>query len=572
VLGLCDACLAESPLDRPSDARVVAQMFESARPIQRSGWRRRSTKIATGIVLPLVLLGAGWRLVRKPGRRSSEPAAAEKSSLVQQLQAVGEPLDWSKSAAAVAEIPGFVHCFSLLDGKVARLVWGTPRRAEDIDLATGKRRPADWLPEIYRSGCPELSSDGKSLLFTAQNGAGATEVRLSTSKNGGAATTLTSGFDPTWLGGADQFVYNADSSHTALFSIATMTSTFLSIPAFGEHQGEGSKAASADGKAIAELLYDDSGRAVVTVLTGHLFEDAVAFGVQMGSDIQFSPGGNDLLVSSPAIAGGILTSLDPSRGRAINVGRYPGFDLSLIRGAGRDQFAVARQTLKDVWLNEGSNSRRLTFDGTNFSAARSADGVLLLGKRSAAGTLEIWRQRGDGPPEKLTGGPGDVGPSFSPDGKQWAYADYSRKSIMLCSTSSANCRVLVRDGLLPCWPRFSPDGRTIAYVTQLNRPQLLLVSAEDGRARAAWDAHPACPPVWSSNNTLWSLQSSSGQYVWSERDTTGKKTGKRFTSSSENLETDEEHCAPPPSEGAPSIPEVEIRTIEASKLLVLHRQ
>jgi serine/threonine-protein kinase len=573
MLSLCETCLADSPLDRPSDARVVAQMFDSARPVQRSGSRRRSLKVATGILLSLITLVVGGRLIWTRGPRSAEPAAPGTTPVVRQLQATGEPVDWSKSASVVAEIPGFVHCFSLLDRKVARLVWGTPRRAEDVDLETGRRRPANWLPEIYRIGCPELSSDGKALLFMAQNRAGATEVRLSTSKDGGSATTLTSGFDPTWLGGADQFVYNADSAHTAIFSIPTMTSTFLSIPAFGQHQGEGSKAASADGRVIAELLYDDSARGIVTVLTGHLFEDAVAFAVQMGSAIQFSPAGKDLLVSSPAVTGGTLTSVDMSDGRAINVGRYPGFDLALIRAAGRDQFAVARQKLRDVWSNEGSSSRRLTFDGTNYSAARSVDGSLLMEKRSAAGSLEIWRQRGDGAPEKLTQGPADVGPSVSSDGKQWAYADYSGKSIVLCSTESAKCRVLVRDGLLPCFPRFSPDGRTIAYVTQLNRFQLLLVSVEDGRTRATWDAHPECPPVWSSANTLWSLESSSGQYVWSERDTTGRKTGKRFTSSSENLEPGEARCSPPPSPaGSPLDREVEIRTVEASKLLVVHRQ
>jgi serine/threonine-protein kinase len=572
VLGLCEACLAESPLDRPSDARVVAQMFESARPVPRVGWRRRSTKVATGVLLALMTLVVGGKLNSMRGRRSSEPVVPGTTPVVRQIQATGEPLDWSKSAAVVAEIPGIVHCFSLLDGNVARLVWGTPRRAEDVDLATGERRPADWLPEVYKVGCPELSQDRKALLFMAHNGAGATEVRLSTSKDGGSATTITSGFDPTWLGGTDQFVYNADSSHTAIFSIPTMTSTFLSIPAFGQHQAESSKAVSADGKMIAELLYDDSGRGVVVVLSGSLFEDVIAFGVPVGATIQFSLGGADLLVSSPAVIGGNLTSVDPWGSHAVNVGRYPGFDLALIRAAGRDRFATARRTVSDVWLNEGSGGKRLTFDGTNYSAARSAEGVLLMSKRSEAGTLEIWRQRGAAPLEKLTSGPADVSPSFSEDGETWAYVDYSRKSIMLCSSEPAHCSVLVRTALLPSRPMFSPDGRTIAYVTQLNRPQLLLVSTEDGTTRGAWDAHPECSPVWSSANTLWSLESSSGQYVWSERDTAGRKTGKRFTAPSENLEPGETRCSPPASSAGPSWARgVEIRNVEASKILVLHR-
>jgi len=569
MLALCETCLAESPFDRPADAGVVTQMFEQDRPAQRSVTSRYPLKLA-GIGLSIVV-GAILVALWKPRQHNSDSVVGKTASNVPRLNAVGEPTDWTQSASVLADIPARVHCFSLLQKKIARLVWGTPRRVEDLDLATGRRRPGEWLPEVYRFGCPELSPDGTGLLFTAPNKAGAMEIRLSTARDGSSATAITSGFDPVWLGGSDGFVYSVDNSHAAIFSLSTMSSTFLPSPSFGQHDGIAVKAVNRAGTAVAELLYDDKAEAIAAVLSGNLFEETSAFSVPIGSFVQFSEKDGDLLISLPATstrAG--LVSVDWRRGRAVNVARYPGFDFGAIRLSEQGEVALVRRRSRDVWLRDGGAGKRITFDGQNYTAAMSSAGVLLTSKRTDAGLFAIWRQMPDGRLERLTEGPDDVEPSFSRDGKQWTYADYTRMSIMLCSTEAGRCRVLRQDGLLPSRPMFSPDGELIAYVTQLNRPQVTIVSTRDGAVRASWDAHPECPPAWSSETTLWSLESSTGQYVWLERNLTGKKTGNQFVGSSESLEAGEVRCSPKDVtvESSPWFRRVDVENVDTSKILM----
>jgi Tol biopolymer transport system component len=265
-----------------------------------------------------------------------------------------------------------------------------------------------------------------------------------------------------------------------------------------------------------------------------------------------------------------LVAVDWRRGLAVNVGRYPGFGFGAIRLSDYGEVAVVRRRSKDVWLRDGGAGKRMTFDGQNYTAAMSSTGVLLMSKRTDSGVFAIWRQTPDRRLERLTDGPDDVEPSFSKDGKQWTYADYSKMSIMLCSTELGSCRVLHQDGLLPSRPRFSPDGEVIAYVTQLNRPQVTLVSTRDGLVRASWDAHPDCSPAWSSEATVWSLESSNGRYVWSERDLTGKRTGNQFPGSSESLEAGEIQCSPRDVtvESSPWFSRVEIENADTSKILI----
>jgi serine/threonine protein kinase len=569
MLALCETCLAESSFDRPADAGIVTQMLERDRPVQRSAPFRSTLKL-TGIGLS-ILVGGSLLALWKPWHRHSDSVAGRTVPDVRRLTAVGEPLDWTKRASLVADIPGRVHCFSLVEKKSARLVWGTPRRVEDLDLATGRRRPAEWLPEVYRFGCPEISPDGTSLLFTAPNKAGAMEIRLSSKEDGAAATTLTSGFDPVWLGGSDGFVYSVDNSHAAIFSLSTMTSTFLPSPSFGQHDAIAAKAINRAGTAVAELVYDDKAEAIATVLSGKLFEEMSAFRVPSGSSVQFSEEDGNLLISLSATStGGGLVSVDWLRGRAVNVGRYPGFDFGPVGLSEQGEVAVVRRRAKDVWRRDGGARTRMTFDGQNYTAAMSPSGILLVSKRTDAGVFAIWRQMPDGRLERLTDGPDDVEPSFSRDGKQWTYADYARMSIMLCSTEPGSCRVLRQDGLMPTRPMFSPDSQLIAYVTQLNRPQVTLVSTRDGVVRAAWDAHPECSPAWSSETTVWSLESSNGQYVWSERNLAGKKTGKQFVDPSVSLEAGEVRCSPGDvmTESSPWFRRVDVENEDTSKVLM----
>jgi hypothetical protein len=568
MLALCEMCLAESPFDRPADARVVAQALESARPPRPQEVRRNRVR-SIGVVFAVLALGIGGVLAVRRGRNDTSLSGAKVGGLLP-FDPTGEPADWNEQARVVAELPGRVHCFSIVGPHTARVVWGAPRSAEDVDLATGKRSPAPWRPDVYRSSCPETSADGKRLLYTARNKAGATEILMSTSTDGGSATAVTYGADPLWLRSSDELVYDADASHVALFSVPTMTSTFLPELTLGGHLAIGAKAVNHTGTALVELLYNERAEPIAAVMSGRPFEEVAAFRVPVGSVVQFADEGDDLLISLPTVSGaGDLVSMDWRRGRSVRLARYGDFQLQFFRRTSTGEAAVANKSSRDVWLEEGAGRRRLTYDGQNYTAAMSPAGVLLVSKRSGSGAFAIWRQAAEGPAERLTEGPDDVEPAVSADSKHWAYVDYKRMSIMLCEAESKECRVLRRDGLLPSWPMFSQDGALIAYLTQLNSPQLTVISTQDGSVVGSWNAHFQCPPIWSSVTTVWSLESSPGGYAWSEREVTGKRTGRQFTATSENLEPGEVQCFPKAlAVDRPLVRPVTIETVETSRVIV----
>jgi dipeptidyl aminopeptidase/acylaminoacyl peptidase len=219
---------------------------------------------------------------------------------------------------------------------------------------------------------------------------------------------------------------------------------------------------------------------------------------------------------------------------------------------------------------EGSRRTRLTTDGQINAAARAPSGDLLLGKREG-GRNNIWWLGRDGTSRRLTNGDFDVTPQFSPDGQSWVYADYDRKSIVLCEVSGGTCRVLRNDQLLPSWPTFSPDGEKLAYVTQVGSTQVTIVSARDGHYLDSWNASSLCPPAWSSAATVWSLEISAGRYVWFERDIREKKkTGKRYETQLEGAPTDDFQCWPKtPSPNSPPSQSVRVETEVTSVLLGL---
>jgi hypothetical protein len=349
-----------------------------------------------------------------------------------------------------------------------------------------------------------------------------------------------------------------------------MTWAFLPSPMLGEHYAIAGKAADRSGNVFAELLYDDKAHAVAVVSTGTSFEETSTFSVPVGSTVQFSDTDGGLFISTPhTTRGGGLMRVDWRSGRARWVARYPGFDFPFVRHTFDGEVGVARSSSSDVWLRQGPVERRLTFDGANYSAAMSSAGVLLVSKPAESGELAIWRQGEGGTFQRITAGPADVQPSFSADGALWAYTDYARMSIMLCEVKSASCRTIRTDESLPGWPTLSPDGKMIAYVTQLNRPRLMIISATDGAVQTSWDAHPGCPPVWSSGRTIWMVESASGLFARVERDVAGAPTGRRFTLPSENLEPGEVQCAPKDvSADSPWFRSVDIKKVDRSEVLV----
>ncbi len=154
--------------------------------------------------------------------------------------------------------------------------------------------------------------------------------------------------------------------------------------------------------------------------------------------------------------------------------------------------------------------RPLTADGgLTTTPALSPDGKLAAyaSDRASNGTnLDLWVQplAQGSQPIRLTQNPADdMEPSFSPDGGQIAF--YSRRDgggIYLIPSFGGEERLLVRGGRSP---RFSPDGRWVAYSTSsnsaanfLSEAKVFVIPSGGGTPkRIAADIPWTSLPVWS---------------------------------------------------------------------------
>jgi serine/threonine-protein kinase len=567
MLALCERCLSDDPAERPADAAAVEKLFDRARTtplaLLRSRRRKTGVLIAAAAVLVASLGAMGWQI----GRHRASSVPSDLPGLTRVVP-TGQPANWSKSAIGVASFPERVHCFSLVDGRTVRVVWGKPRRAEDVDLFSGLRRPVALLPETYAMGCPQLALDGSGLLFTAATTEGAAEVRFSRQRDGSESRSLTPGADPVWLKNSREFLYDIDASHAAVFSLSTMGFVLLPDPGLGGHQMIADKVVSGHGDVAALLFVGEDAQMAVAVYEGVGFDRRRTFLVPPSRHLAFDGHGDRILIpGNPSSSVSTLSSLEWRAGTSTQLGYLEGLEIAEVRAADRVMAVRGRRLWSDVWLYEGATKRKLTSDGQNFSAAQSPSGDLLLSKQASDGSFSIWRQDKNELLERVTSGPNDVMPDFSSDGRSWVYVDYLNKSIRLCKGTSSDCRVLTRDDMLPAWPRFSPDGDSIAYVTQIGTPRLMVVSIRDGQAQPIGPMHCQCAPIWASSTAIWSFEGPAGHRHWIERRTsTGETTGRRIDVAA----AVDSECWPVSSEpDSPFYRHLKVETEETSQLLRL---
>ena len=145
---------------------------------------------------------------------------------------------------------------------------------------------------------------------------------------------------------------------------------------------------------------------------------------------------------------------------------------------------------------------RLTSDvGWTDYPAISLDGKMLAyaSDRSGENNLDIWVQQiPDGPPVRLTNHPADeVEPSLSADGGRIAFqSNRLGGGIYIIPTLGGEERLLVARGFSP---RFSPDGKWIAYgVAEQTGSRIYVAPAAGGPAVPMTDGfYRAQSPVWS---------------------------------------------------------------------------
>jgi eukaryotic-like serine/threonine-protein kinase len=180
--------------------------------------------------------------------------------------------------------------------------------------------------------------------------------------------------------------------------------------------------------------------------------------------------------------------------------------------------ALLAYYIPQLWPGSGSSSRAhkdvvfrmLTTDGglTGYPAiSRDGKFVAFASDRSQGNNLDIWVQQiGGGEPIRLTSDPADESdPDFSPDGGIIAFRSEKDDGGIYTVPSLGGTPVLLAP--LGHDPRFSPDGRWVAYSVggeALSNPGsagVFIISARGGVPRAIHaEMATATHPVWSPNS------------------------------------------------------------------------
>jgi serine/threonine protein kinase len=536
LLKVCAQCLDDQPERRPPSGTVLRAHVEAAEsgPWHSSSPAGSPNRLWGALAVAVIAIAALF------ARRMWQPAIAAElnPASIPHLSLVGTPRDLSRQSTRIAQIDGRVHCFSTLRGGTsARIVWGAPRRAEDIDLTTGSRSPSPLPPSTYQFDCPQLSPRGDQLLFTRLS-AGASSQIMRADPRGEGAIALTSGAEPLWLPSGDEFVFNVDVSHVGVFALPTMTYNILPSNQAQMNGRSYRKAVSPLGDVVA-VLYNEG--TFDRILEIHSLPDLKRIAVWQApntiNQIAFQGG---RLTFSDASAPGTIADFDWRTGQAHRRGYLPGREVfSTASDSDSGKLLLSRVRSSDVWLFDPlAPPRQLTTDGRDYAASWSPSGDVLVGRQLQDGRMVIIRYDHNGAQKQLTNGPTDSLPHFGADGTTWLYADYGRQTIVRCEASTC---VDIQRGEGLSWPMLSPDDRFVSFVSEAGTPHLHIVDKEGRGKRDLGPTAIECAPVWTSATTLWAFSGAGTKRQWNEIDvSTGLKTGRSKLST--NFDPDTQTC------------------------------
>jgi serine/threonine protein kinase len=529
---LCGECADENPAARPIDASEIARRFARAEASTSfSAWgRSRQHQRRWGWALVAGVTVASLVVARDRWWTAASASSAQSSERARRVESTGAAVDWSASSV-IASLPGKVHCLSTIrNGGAVRVIWGAPKRAEDIDLSSRVRSVSALKSATFEEGCPETSPSGEDVLFEKSDIFGRRQIFLSALASGDEAQPMVIGSEPLWLPNGKEFLFSIDEAHASIFSVPTMTSNVISDP----FQGQKTliqKSISPDGSAFTLGYLDESLDRIVVLhqLPSLEILDSVTF-PKHAKSFRLTGPRSMVFSQEESTHDTSLAEFDWRSRLAVRAGLIPGKDLTkTIVQAGHLAF-VSRALGSDIWMfGSGSAPRRLTEDGEDYSPSLSTGGDLIVENRQPSGDVVVrMYKKGVAGFQTISTGPTDLSPSFLPDGTGWLFVKGDRKAIMRCAgLDGDDCRPVYVSKDLPRFPVASPSGKSIAFVTAVGRSRLFVLAG--AAVRDLGPARMDCSPVWSSERTTWVLQGPDSQPEWIELDVaSGERTGNRL--------------------------------------------
>jgi serine/threonine protein kinase len=532
---LCTECLTEFAPKRPADASVVKRRFELAlegrlRPLRRRlGKRSAATAVIAAAVTSIAVLAALLPRITSRPPEGDPPVAT----------VTGKAVDLGRASRSLIATTKAVRCLQRLpDGRSVRVVWHSPRAAEDFDPLTGKATAALVVPDALKTGCPQLSPDGKRLLFVSEQQGKGAKIMLSPGPDGSNPEVITEGSSPTWLPSGEGFVYSFDKRRGGVFSFSTGRLLFRDTPPF--EKVIQSMAVSDDGSAIAILFRDVRrehpvevyGYPSLALLRKMRFNQPVL-------NVQFDGKRKafQLSIADPRMFA--LTEVPASGDTVTRIGQISDANIiNWVRSNSGLVFVTSKIFRSTVLRAADGSEREFVYSGDFSVPSFSTAGTAALETVLPDGRLVIGVQRWeDSRPTPVTAGPSDGFPSLTRDGTRFVFSRLTENLITVCDAdagSSFSCRPVVTDPLGPRSTSLSPDGRLVAYSTgHGSNSRIRVTPVSDAKIRDLGPYQGAgCPILWASEHNLWTQDRAGG--FWYEVDVvTGSETGRKETLRSE---------------------------------------
>jgi hypothetical protein len=447
---------------------------------------------------------------------------------------IGEPRDLGAVSRSLLKSTKRIRCFEVLpDGKTARLVlWGNPPEPVDLDLRTGRATPAPLLAATFKSGCPRLSPDGHSLLYTEYSATGPPNIMLSAHPDGADGHMITEGSFPMWLPSGKALVYAFERRRGGVISLPQTRVLFKDTDPLEKQIQD--IAVSAAGDRVAFLFLEARRESLVEVYSYPSMSLVTSARLTMSTCcVAFDSRRGSLLVTVFDTRRGVLAELrgfDLHRAGQIdgtNINRAASSDLGLT-------FFTTSFSRSIIARAEDGTEHSIRYPGVNhlvtpvFSEAGDSLLETLLDDGRAVIALQRWSDRRLQP---LTSGPEDGFPSLGPGGNSFVYVNVPSETVMACRLEpggNADCKPIVTDPLEPRHTVLSPDGRTVAYLTAHGARHRIRVVPFSGGSPLDVGAVASddCPVVWSSPAGISAYDPQARE--WREIDSsTGKETGRR---------------------------------------------